>query len=124
MTQNTSKIHTQTRVDTKYHFNGEIKSQIHYVNDKKHGLETEWDENGVKKWENIWVDGKQHGVMGWWAGNGSKLMEVYYTHNKLSASIQWNEKKKVAVAIFPNPPINTTRKPRKLKKSQRTPKKK
>ncbi len=114
----------EVTIETLRHDNGEIESKTPYVDGEKHGLETEWDENGVKKWENIWVDGKQHGVMGWWAGNGSKLMEVYYTHNKLSASIQWNEKKKVAVAIFPNPPINTTRKPRKLKKSQRTPIKK
>jgi antitoxin component YwqK of YwqJK toxin-antitoxin module len=52
------------------------------VNNKKEGLETRWHENGQKKTETNWKNGERHGLMTEWYDDGRKLAESNWKNGK------------------------------------------
>ncbi len=134
------KMSREVTIESAHHENGKIKSKIHYVVDKKHGLGTWWYENGLKhreviykdgekhgletwwyengeKWyEKMWREGKKHGVGTWWHKEGIKGGEIYSAHGKDYATIFWDKEGNVTDVDFPTltqapRPIPTTTNP-------------
>ena len=46
----------------RYYDNGQIRTKIPYVNDKRHGIKKEYDENGRLESEIPYANDKRHGV--------------------------------------------------------------
>ncbi|MDO9214514.1 MAG: hypothetical protein Q8Q54_04935 [Methylococcales bacterium] len=56
--------------------NGQVKSERHYKNGKKNGLDASWYENGYKKMETNYKDGKLDGLETSWYKYGDKKSEI------------------------------------------------
>jgi antitoxin component YwqK of YwqJK toxin-antitoxin module len=75
-----------------FYENGQKKTEVNYVDGKRHGLGTAWDENGQKAAEINYVDGKEHGLWNSWYENGQKKTEVNYVDGKPHGKvITWYE---------------------------------
>ncbi len=116
------------RVETEHHFNGMVRRNTHYENDKKHGLYNEWYRNGSAEYEVNFKNGKKHGKATWWYENGLKRLEttwsvakVYglmigwhesgkkqtekqYINDEVYSQIEWDEEGNIIAANFPTPP--------------------
>ncbi len=82
MTPEIIKIDTNTKIKITRYDNGEVMSKTAYVNDKKHGLDSEWLVGGQKRWEGPWKDGKSHGMTTAWGENGEKAWESMWKCGK------------------------------------------
>ena len=58
-----------------YHENGQIKSEVYYLGDKREGKWTHWDENGNRVLESHFKNDKAHGTWTYWYENGQKQIE-------------------------------------------------
>ena len=67
---------------TTYYSNANKKTEINYVDGKRHGLYQEWHENGQKAKEINYTDGLQHGLYQQWYNNGQKAVHVEYINGK------------------------------------------
>ncbi len=88
-TNTTLKPQPKSTVKTTHYFNGQVMSKNHYVNDKRHGVETEWWDNGHKRREVMWNDGKKHGVATGWLKDGRKWYERMWKDGKAHGLETW-----------------------------------
>ena len=70
-------VYGQEEVKKEYWDNGKVKSETHYKDGKKDGLQTEWYENGQKKLEKNYMDGRAVDIATEWYENGQKKQEVF-----------------------------------------------
>ena len=68
----------EQEVKKEYWDNGKVKSETHFKNGKKEGLETSWFENGEKMSESYYKDGKIEGLHTVWFENGKKKSIKHY----------------------------------------------
>jgi len=71
----------QEEVKKEYWDNGKLKSEIHYKNGEKDGLETNWDYRGEKDYETHWKNGEKDGLYTKFL-YGSKWIEIHYKNGK------------------------------------------
>ena len=64
-----------SKTEWEWYQNEQKKSEIHYKDGKKDGLQTEWYENGQKRWEGTIKDGNKDGLSTQWWLNGQKMVE-------------------------------------------------
>jgi len=64
-------VYGQEEVKKEYWDNGKVKSETHYKDGKKDGLQTEWYENGQKSYEANYKKGKEDGIVTSWDREGN-----------------------------------------------------
>ena len=62
----------EPEVKKEYWDNGNLKTETHYQNGKKEGLETDWYESGEKKRERLFKNGEREGLVTLWFKSGKK----------------------------------------------------
>ena len=73
-----------------YHENGQIKSEVYYLGDKREGKWTHWDENGNRVLESHFKNDKAHGTWTYWYENGQKQIEENFKNDiKDGKYTQW-----------------------------------
>ena len=86
----------EPEVNRDYYDNGKLKSETHYKNGKKEGLQTGWFESGSKKAEAHFKNGRLHGTTKAWYKNG---LNFFILHNKngIESGIrkEWDENGKL-----------------------------
>jgi len=65
-----------------YHENGQIKSEVYYLGDKREGKWTHWDENGNRVLESHFKNDKAHGTWTEWYENSQKTLEADFKDGK------------------------------------------
>lgn len=72
-----------------YYSNGQLKFEIPFVSEEKHGLARCWYENGQLKYEYF---GKLHGLVRSWYKNRQLYRETPFTSNQRHGLVrEWNE---------------------------------
>ena len=72
-----------------YFESGEKKTETHYKNGKKQGLETTWYENGQKELEGHYKDGEFDGPYAAWHENGQKELEGQFKEGEQDGLWNW-----------------------------------
>ncbi len=92
MTTESIKVNADIEIKITRSKSGKIESKTHYVEGKKHGLET-WRRNSGEKWrEKMWKKGKEHGMDIEWWGVGHKEREIMWSEGKQHGlEIRWGE---------------------------------
>jgi len=62
----------EPEVKKEYWDNRNLKTETHYQNGKKEGLETDWYESGEKKRERLFKNGEREGLVTLWFKSGKK----------------------------------------------------
>ena len=85
-------VYGQEEVKKKYWDNGKLKSETHYKNGQKDGLETWWYESGEKESEIHFKNGKPEGLATDYYESGEKKTKVHFKNGKLDGLLtEWYE---------------------------------
>ena len=79
----------ENEIETYWHPNGALWTEIKYVGGKKNGIEVSWHENGQKAKEITYVEGRMVGKSTSWYTNGQKSQEGNYGEYTLSGCKKW-----------------------------------
>jgi len=66
-----------------YYPGGQLKSQMSYKDDKRHGLAIHWHCDGKKEIESTFVNNKLHGLQTMWCNISGKKTEASWVNSKL-----------------------------------------
>ena len=87
-------------VKVEYYENGNKKSETHYKNGKKDGLETIWYESGRKYKTTNFKDGKEDGILEYWSDGGYAHGKVPFKNGKKDGVEMGIEGQFVAMVIW------------------------
>jgi antitoxin component YwqK of YwqJK toxin-antitoxin module len=76
----------------RYYNSGQIRKEVNYHQDLRHGKDNGWYKSGQKKWEDNYYQGQQHGKnIGWYDG-GQKCYEIdYHQGQRHGKYIEWRK---------------------------------
>ena len=78
-------------IATSHYPNGELATEISYVEGMRDGVETRWHENGIKRFEGRFHKNQLVGVFEEWYPTGKKRSEVLWQDGKRVSIREWGE---------------------------------
>jgi antitoxin component YwqK of YwqJK toxin-antitoxin module len=75
-------MNNEIEVKKEFYDNGKLKSETHYKNGEKDGLDTWWHESGNKNNETHYKNDKEEGLSTCWYDTGNKNNETHYKNGE------------------------------------------